>query len=78
MTKVTLHAKKGKKPSLRRLPYNDGMSLEALHTTYVLMDTFERHVAESRCAKKYRDVAAKAEAAHQALFDLYQLIGCKF
>ncbi|MBO4226662.1 hypothetical protein [Bradyrhizobium neotropicale] len=59
-------------------PYNDGYTHEALHTTLVLMETFERHVMDTRCAEQFPDVAAAAEKAHHALFDLYQLIGSKF
>ncbi len=60
-----------------REPYNAGFTHEALHTTYVLMDTFETHVLESRCAEEFPDVAEAAGEAHQSLFDLYQLIGSK-
>lgn len=59
-------------------PYNDGYTHEALHTTYVLMDTFDDHVLQARCSKEFPDVAEAADKAHQALFDLYQLIGQKF
>lgn len=59
-------------------PYNDGYTHEALHTTHVLLDTFEGHVLETRCADEFPDVKAAAEKAHQAMFDLYQLIGLKF
>lgn len=58
--------------------YNDGYTHEALHTTHVLMDTFSAHVVETRCAEEFPDVKAAAEAAEQALADLYQLIGTKF
>lgn len=58
--------------------YNDGYTHEALHTTYVLMETFAGHVIETRCADEFPDVKEAAERAHQALFDLYQLIGSKF
>jgi len=59
-------------------PYNDGYTHEALHTTHVLMDTFSNHVIETRCADEFPDVKAAAERAHEALFNLYQLIGMKF
>lgn len=59
-------------------PYNDGHTHEALHTTHVLMDTFGNHVLETRCIEQFPDVKVAAEKAHQALFDLYQLIGMKF
>lgn len=59
-------------------PYNDGHTHEVLHTTHVLMDTFNNHVLDTRCADEFPDVKAAAEKAHQAMFDLYQLIGGKF
>jgi hypothetical protein len=59
-------------------PYNDGFTHEALHTTHVLLSTFDAHVLESRCAAEFPDVKAAAKKAHQAMFDLYQLIGEKF
>jgi hypothetical protein len=58
--------------------YNDGYTHEALHTTHVLMETFAAHVMDTRCADEFPDVKALADKAHQALFDLYQLIGMKF
>ena len=59
-------------------PYNDAYTHEALHTTHVLMDTFDAHVIETRCADQFPDVKAAADKTHQAMFDLYQLIGSKF
>lgn len=58
--------------------YGDGYTHEAMHATWMLMCTFESFVMEARCAKEFPDVAAAAEKAHQALFDLYQLIGNKW
>ena len=58
--------------------YNDGYSHEALHTTYVLMDTFESHVLQSRCCDEFKDVKKQATKAFDALYDLYQLIGGKW
>ena len=57
--------------------YNDGYTHEALHTTFVLMETFEGHVADSACAHHYRDVAAAADKILKAMGELYQLIGSK-
>lgn len=57
--------------------YNDGYTHEALHTTHVLMETFAAHVIDTRCADTFPDVKAGAEKVHQAMFDLYQLIGAK-
>jgi hypothetical protein len=59
-------------------PYNNGYTHEAMHTTWVLLNTFDKHVLDTRCAEEFPDVAEAAERAHQALFDLYQLIGSKF
>lgn len=64
-------------PVLYSDSYNDGFTHEALHTTFVLMETFSDHVIETRCADEFPDVKAAAEKSHQALFDLYQLIGSK-
>lgn len=58
--------------------YNDGYTHEALHTTHVLMETFSNHVIETRCCAEFPDVNDAAEKVHQAMFDLYQLIGSKF
>ena len=57
--------------------YSDGYTHEALHTTYVLMETFGAHVVETRCAEHFPDVKAAADKAYQAMFDLYELIGSK-
>lgn len=57
--------------------YNDGYTHEALHTTHILMETFQDHVLDTRCAEQFPDVAASAEKVHQAMYDLYQLIGTK-
>lgn len=65
-------------PRRKRDPYGDGYTHEAMHTTWVLMNTFEDHVMETRCAKEFPDVAEAARRAHRALFDLYQLIGSKW
>jgi len=69
-------AKEGE--TVTRDAYNDGYTHEALHTTYVLMETFATHVAETRCAEQFPDVREQADRAHASLFDLYQLIGSKF
>lgn len=71
-----LEAVTGREPESNA--YNDGYTHEALHTTYVLMETFSEHVMDTRCAEEFPDVKTAADAAHQALFDLYQLIGAKF
>lgn len=57
--------------------YSDGHTHEAMHITWVLMETFEEHVIHTPCADEFPDVKAAADKAHQALFDLYQLIGSK-
>lgn len=58
--------------------YTDGHTHEALHTTFVLMETFSSHVVETRCAEEFPDVQALAERVHGMMFELYQLIGTKF
>ena len=58
-------------------PYNDGYTHEALHLTWVLSETVGEYIIDTRCADEFPDVKAAAEKAHQALFDLYQLIGSK-
>jgi hypothetical protein len=60
------------------LDYNDGYTHEALHTTSVLMDTFERNVIDTRCSDEFPDIREVADKVHQAMFDLYQLIATKF
>jgi len=57
--------------------YNDGFTQEALHLAYVLIDTWQRHIAESRCADEFPDVKVAAEKVTEAMGDLYQLIGQK-
>jgi hypothetical protein len=71
-----LEAVTGKEPESGA--YNDGYTHEAIHTTFVLMETLSNHVMDTRCAKEFSDVRAAADAAHKALFDLYQIIGSKF
>lgn len=58
--------------------YNDGYTHEAIHTTYVLMETFARHVMDCRCADEFPDVKRATDFAHLALFELYNLLGSKF
>ena len=55
-------------------PYSDLCTHEALHITYVLMDTFTTHVVDSRCVATFPDVKIAADKAHHALFELYQLL----
>jgi hypothetical protein len=57
--------------------YNDGYTHEALHTTWVLTETFSRHVAESRCCDEFEDVSKLAQRVENLMNDLYQLIGSK-
>lgn len=65
-------------PATERGPYNDGYTHEALHTASVLLDTWDRHVLETRCAEEFPDVAEAAQKAVDAMFRVYQLIGNKF
>jgi len=57
--------------------YNDGYTHEALHTTHILMEMLDTHVIDTICIEQFPDVKEAAAKAHQALFDLYQLIGTK-
>lgn len=50
---------------------------EALHMASFLMDAVDRELMEHDYVKSEPDCRALAEKAHQALFDLYQLIGAK-
>lgn len=58
--------------------YNDGYTHEAQHTAYVLMETFDNFVGESRCAEQFPDVKKAADEAHEAMWRVYQLIGNKW
>ena len=66
------------RPKGKREPYGDGYTHEAMHTTWVLLETFENHVMNSRTTAEFPDVAAQAEVVHQAMSDLYQIIGDKW
>lgn len=59
------------------MKFNEGHTHEALHVTLVLMETFAQHVLDTPCADNFPDVKLAAEKVHQAMFDLYQLIGSK-
>jgi hypothetical protein len=58
--------------------YNDGYTLEAMHTAHILCDTWDRHVAEARCCNEFPDVKDAALKAADAMYHVYQLIGQKF
>lgn len=58
-------------------PYNKGYTHEILHTAYVLLDTWEAHVIDTRTCEEFKDVKEAAERAHQAMFDVYTLLGRK-
>lgn len=66
-------AKKKKKEK-----YNDGYTHEALHTAHVLIDTWDNHVIDTRCADEFPDVKKALLKAEQAMYHAYQLIGQKF
>lgn len=59
-------------------PYNDGYTHEALHTASVLLDTWDRHICDTRCADEFPDVKEAAQKAIDAMHDAYQVIGQKF
>ena len=48
---------------------------EALDRTWVFLDGFEGMVLEHRVVKRNAKAKRLAEAAHQAMFDLYQHLG---
>ena len=50
---------------------------EALHMASFFMNAIDRELKEHDYVKSEQDCLALAEKAHQALFDLYQLIGAK-
>lgn len=50
---------------------------EALHMSSFLMLSVDRELIEHQYIQSEPDCIALAEKAHQALFDLYQLIGEK-
>jgi hypothetical protein len=50
---------------------------EALHTTSVLMDSVDRHIAEHPAVLADRELYRLATRAQEALFNLYQLMGAK-
>jgi hypothetical protein len=58
--------------------YNDGYTHEVLHTAHVLMDTWDQHVIDTRCADEFPDVKRAGEAVAKAMYDFYQLVGEKF
>lgn len=48
---------------------------EALHTAYVLMDSYGSYVGEHPWVEANPDIAAKVETAMEAMMDVYQSIG---
>lgn len=48
---------------------------EALHTASIMMDMVEAHIIDHPAL--FYDERELADKAHQALFDLYQLIGSR-
>ena len=50
---------------------------EALHTASIFMDMVARDLCEHRAVEGDTKRLKLAEKAHQALFDLYQLIGAE-
>lgn len=57
--------------------YTEFDTHEALHTVYILMEAFERHVLETTCAHEYKDVERLTNKVLEKMGDLYQLIGSK-
>ncbi len=50
---------------------------EALHTSWIMMDTFSRHLLEHPSILLDADLYAQTSKIHSALFDLYQSLGAK-
>jgi hypothetical protein len=48
---------------------------EALHTAHVLMDSYGSHVAEHPAVEERPEIAALAEAAMEAMMNVYQALG---
>lgn len=48
---------------------------EAMHTASVLMDAYGSHVGEHPWVEAHPDIAAKVEAAMEAMMEVYQAIG---
>ena len=59
----------------KNMEINDGHYHEALHTAYVLLDTWEKHVMEAPATQDDEELKAQAEKAHQTMFDFYQMAG---
>ena len=57
--------------------YNDGFTQEALDTTQAFLDMVENVLMNTRCAKQFPDVQQGAFAVHEAVAELYELIGSK-
>lgn len=58
-------------------PYNDGYTHEAMHTASVLMDAWDSHVIQTRCADQFPDVKAAADAAMEAMWRTYNAAALK-
>lgn len=54
---------------------SDYAAHEALHTAYVLMDSYGTYVGEHPWVEENPDIAAKVEKAMEAMMDVYQSIG---
>ena len=48
---------------------------EALHTAFVLMDSYGSHVKEHPWVEANPDIGAKVETAMEAMMEVYQAIG---
>jgi hypothetical protein len=57
--------------------YDQGFLHEVLHTSHVLLDTWERHVDETAACEKFPDLKVAANRALIAMNDFYQLAGSK-
>ncbi|WP_170386987.1 hypothetical protein [Ruegeria atlantica] len=54
---------------------SDYSAHEALHTAYVLMDSYGSYVGEHPWVEANPEIAAKVETAMEAMMEVYQAIG---
>lgn len=58
-------------------PQADDLAHEALHTTHVLLDMFERHVRQAAAVQGDVKLRDRADEIGDQLADLYQALGAK-
>lgn len=50
---------------------------EAFHTSYVMLEMFDRYVLDHIAVVQDRDIYHQAHAIHTAMYNLYQAMGSK-